>query len=89
MAASCNGCKSKTWNAGMMRAPVATTGAAPAPISQQSGRSYSQLSQGGGRVRGGRFTTHAQAQVARRHGMFISTCALVAIALVALYLWKR
>lgn len=89
MAASCSGCKSKTWNMGMVQAPAATTGAAPTPISSQSGRSYSQMSQGRGRVRGGRFTTHAQAMEARRRGMFISTCVLVAIALVALYLWKR
>jgi hypothetical protein len=88
MRTSCRGCN-KPWNPAMMGAPNPTPAAPLAPISSQGSRSYSQMSQGRGKLRGGRFTTHGQAMEARRRGMFISTCALVAVALIALYLWKR
>lgn len=88
MRTSCKGCN-KPWNPAMIGAPTATPAAPLAPISSQGGLAYNQMSQGRGKLRGGRFTTHGQAHDARRRGMFISTVVLVALALAALYLWKR
>lgn len=79
---NCNGCSNGT-------------GDTPTWMPQGPGSSYSgpgalaQMSDNGGRVYSSRYTMHHQAMKVRRRGAMISCVALVAVLLVALYLWRR